>query len=217
MSMIEVRTMPAIGPRSAGILMTPEEFDEITEYDELYDYELIHGVLVVSPIPSRMEAQPNEFLGYLLIDYRERHPQGSTLDLTLPERYIRTLDSRRKADRVIWAGLGRQPSEEDDVPTITVEFVSPGKVNWRRDYLEKRREYLEIGVAEYWIIDRFRRIMTVYRNHPAGVTTLVVAEAESYQTDLLPGFVLPLGRLLARADDWPRKKRTRRRPAPGAE
>ncbi len=59
--------------------------------------------------------------------------------------------------------------------------------------------------------------MTVHRNRPAAVATLVVAEAESYQTDLLPGFVLPLARLLARADDWPRKTCTRRRPAPGAE
>ena len=60
--------------------------------------------------------------------------------------------------------------------------------------------------------------MTVHRNRTAGVATIVVAEAESYQTELLPGFVLPLARLLARADDWPpKKKRTRRRPAPGAE
>jgi hypothetical protein len=59
--------------------------------------------------------------------------------------------------------------------------------------------------------------MLVHQNRPAGVTTLVVAEVGSYQTDLLPGFVLPLARLLARADDWPHKTRKRRPPAPGAE
>ena len=56
--------------------------------------------------------------------------------------------------------------------------------------------------------------MTVYRNRPEGAASLVVKEAETYQTDLLPGFVLPLARLLARADDWPAKKRTRRRRPP---
>jgi hypothetical protein len=34
---------------SAGMLLTPEEFDAITEYDENDRYELIHGVLVVKP------------------------------------------------------------------------------------------------------------------------------------------------------------------------
>jgi Uma2 family endonuclease len=98
-----------------------------------------------------------------------------------------------------------------------IEFVSASRRDRLRDYEEKLREYTALGVKEYWIIDRFRRIMTVHQNRPAGVTTLVVAEAGSYQTDLLPGFVLPLARLLARADDWPRKTRKRRPPAPGAE
>lgn len=33
----------AIGPDSAGIAMTPEEFDEITDYDELYRCFFIRG------------------------------------------------------------------------------------------------------------------------------------------------------------------------------
>jgi hypothetical protein len=48
--------------------------------------------------------------------------------------------------------------------------------------------------------------MTVYVNRPKGVATLVIKEAETYQTDLLPGFTLPLDRLLARADAWADKK-----------
>ena len=56
----------------------------------------------------------------------------------------------------IWAGLGRDP-EEGEAPTIAVEFVSKGKVNQERDYIAKRAEFREIGVREYWVIDRFRR------------------------------------------------------------
>ncbi len=55
-----------IGPESAGILMSPEEFDAIEEYDELYRYELIRGVLVVTAVPLEEEAHPNETLGGLL-------------------------------------------------------------------------------------------------------------------------------------------------------
>jgi len=54
------------------------------------------------------------------------------------------------------------------------------------------------------------RIMTVYRKGLAGPTSDVVTEAQSYQTGLLPGFVLPLSQLLARADSWSRAKRARR-------
>ena len=50
---------PVLGPESAGMLMTPEEFDEVSECDDGYHYELIRGVLVVTPIPSEAEASPN--------------------------------------------------------------------------------------------------------------------------------------------------------------
>src|SRR5262249_35738801 len=139
---------PAVGPSAASIAMTPEEFDTIDDYDDNYDYELIHGVLVVKPIPEEAEADPNGELGYLLRRYPEVHRQGSALDATLPGRYVRTAN-RRKADRVIWAGLGRRPNPKEDIPTIVVEFVSSGRRNWRRDYVEKRREYLDAGVLEY--------------------------------------------------------------------
>jgi Uma2 family endonuclease len=157
-------------------------------------------VLIVNPIPLAEETGPNEFLGYLLIKYREEHPQGKLLDYTLPEQYVRTGKSRRRADRLIWIGLGRLPNVKKDVPAIAVEFVSEGKRNVLRDYVEKKREYLALGLGEYWIIDRFRRIMTVFRNQPGEAEEIVVPEEETYQSPLLPGFEVPLARLLQLAD-----------------
>jgi Uma2 family endonuclease len=186
--------------------MTPEEFDAITNYDDRYRYELVRGVLVVTPPPAEAERDPNEELGHLLRSYKEHHPQGAALDKTLPEHAIRPGDDRRRADRVIWAGLGRIPDPVEDIPTIAVEFVSRGRRNWRRDYEEKRREYLALGVAEYWIIDRFRRTLTVYRNPPRAPAEQVIAEGGVYRTELLPGFELPLAGLLSLADDWRKKK-----------
>jgi hypothetical protein len=61
---------------------------------------------------------------------------------------------------VIWTGLGRTPNFRTDVPRVVVEFVSEGRRNWQRDYVVKREEYQELGVGEYWIIDRFSRTMT---------------------------------------------------------
>ena len=62
-------------------------------------------------------------------------------------------------------------------------------------------------MVEYWVIDRFRRTMTVYRNPPRGRPSRSLPRMSVYRTDLLPGFELPLARLMAVADEWPKKKK----------
>ncbi len=199
MSTVHVKPRIVLGPELAGISLTLREFDAVEEVDENYRYELINGVLVVTPPALESERDPNEELGYLLRDYREHHPQGSILDKTLPEQTVRTRKNRRRADRVIWTGLGRVPRPRTDPPSIVVEFVSGARRDWQRDYVEKKREYAQIRIAEYWVIDRFRRTMTVYR---PGQRKLVVKEHEVYRTPLLPGFELSLARLFGVADSW---------------
>jgi Uma2 family endonuclease len=189
-----------LGPDSAGISLAPEEFDR-ADFEEGWRYELIKGVLVVSPPPLEQERDPNEELGYWLRLYKDRHPQGGALDKTLPEHLVATGDNRRRADRVLWIGLGRLPTVED-VPAVVAEFVSKGKRNYQRDYVEKRDAYMAIRVQEYWLIDRFRRIMTVFFRQGKRIKTRVVQENEIYSTPLLPGFELPLAPLLELADAW---------------
>ncbi len=54
-------------------------------------------------------------------------------------------------------------------------------------------------------------------NRYAEPTCDIIAETETYQTDLLPGFVLPLSRLLTIADQWTKKNsRTNPRSKPDA-
>ncbi len=199
MSLVETKPI-RLSRLSNGMELPPEEFDAITRWDPAYRYELIHGVVIVSPIPAEGEASSVDRLGYLLQRYQDDHPEGAALDLTLPERYVHLSDgSRRRADRVVWAGLGRQPNPKLDPPSIAIEFVSKSRRDRKRDYEIKRHEYREAGVTEYWIIDRFQRTMTV--SFVDG-TERIVAEHETYESRLLPGFVLPLQRLLAIADRW---------------
>ncbi len=128
------------------------------------------------------------------------------MDLTLPEETIETKKDRRRVDRAIWAGLGRDP-KSGEVPTIVVEFVSRGKVNQDRDYVAKRAEYREIGVRQYWVIDRFRRTLTVYTFSGESDQVQVISENQNYESPLIPGFELPLGLLLKLADRWSKKRR----------
>ena len=81
-----------LGPRDAGLPMDLDEF-EAAEFEEGFRYEVIHGILVVTPSPLAQERSMNEELGYWLRLYRDTHPQGSSLDDTLPEHTIRTKKS----------------------------------------------------------------------------------------------------------------------------
>lgn len=191
-----------IGPELAGTLMTPEEFDSTPqeEWEEGYAYQLINGVLIASPPPSEGERGPNELLGYLLYVYRTEHPQGSALDYTLGEHTIACGENRRRADRVIWAGLARKPNVRSELPTIAVEFVSPGWQNRRRDDEAKRDEYLGMGIQEYWIIDRFHRKMTVVRGPADAPSETVIGQEGVFSTPLLPGFELLPGLLFGESD-----------------
>jgi len=193
------KRIPMFGPHSNGILMTPKEFDR-ADFEDGWRYELIDGRLFVSPFPLENERDPNEELGFLLRNYWQHHP--TCLDGTVFEQTVKVFENRRRADRAIWAGLGRQP-RKGETPTIVVEFVSAGKRARQRDYEEKREEYLAVGVIEYWIIDRFERTLTIFKKRGKSYQKRVVKEKQVYTTDPLPGFELPLAHLLAIADRWP--------------
>jgi Uma2 family endonuclease len=194
------------GPESNGLEITPKEFDR-ADFEEGWRYELIHGVLVVSPIAPEEIRDADGELNYLLRTYRDVHPNGSCLDVTLFGQIVKTNGNRRRADRVIWIGLGRLP-EPLERPTVVIEFVSERKRDWERDYEIKRDEYRAMGVKEYWVIDRFRRTLTAFYG-TGRVDKRVYRERQTYSTPLLPGFELPLARLLALADRWKKAKRKR--------
>jgi Uma2 family endonuclease len=191
-----------LGPMSAGLLMTPDEFDAVTEYDELYRYELVRGVLVVTPFADEAERACIEVAGHLLQTYQHNHPQGAALDASIYGQYVRTSNGCRRADRVIWVGLGRHPNPAFDVPAIVMDVPPACKAASRLDYIGRRAEYIDAGVREYWGIDRFRRVMTVYRQEGGQASESQIGEGDTFRTPLLPGFELPLARILAAADRW---------------
>ncbi len=201
MSTATLESNLTLGPEHNGILMSVDEFDAIDEYDQRYRYELIHGVLIVCPIPLPAESIINDELARELGNYKFDHPNGHHLDLMLPENYVHLDDSRRRADRVLWCGLRRKPDIRNDPPTIAIEIVSKTRRDRRRDYEEKRDEYLAIGVLEYWAFDRFLRRLTVFTPGPNGPVERVFLAGQTYETPLLPGFVFRVDHYLEVADD----------------
>ena len=194
-----IRTPLFLSPEDAGRRLTPRRFDE-ADFEEGWRYELIQEVLVVTPIPRKASRGLAGKLIQWLQNYADRLGKGIEFLTALFEETIELPNgSRRRCDVGVWIELGRNPGAHD-VPTITVEIVSKRASDVRRDYVDKRADYLAAGVQEYWIIDRFRRTMTVLRRRGGRWQQRVVQEDEVYTTPLLPGFELKLRDLLAHAD-----------------
>src|SRR5262249_26066033 len=139
--------------------------------------------------------------------YRASHPDsiyrilsGSECKLLLWD-----LESERHPDLVIY----RTPPDEAEVdwaawiPEIVVEIVSRG--SRRRDYVEKREEYLLFGVREYWIFDAERQEVTVLRRSGGRWVERKFGPSDTYRTRLLPGFKLACGPVLRAGSPVKRK------------
>jgi Uma2 family endonuclease len=80
-----------------------------------------------------------------------------------PRAVIRHRGSEVEPDLMVRA----VPDEELEwdalpVPILVVEVASPS--TRRRNREQKRKFYADIGVAEYWIVDRERKLITVVRH-----------------------------------------------------
>ena len=89
MSVLETPIILKLVPELAGILLSPEEFDAVEECDELYNYELVHGVLIVAPPPAIGERGPNDRLGYLLQYYQDHRGRPRPYRARAPHHHTR--------------------------------------------------------------------------------------------------------------------------------
>jgi len=191
---------PVFDLSSAGLRMTFEEFEAVENYCEIYDYELVDGVLVVRPTLDDANCAVSEEMSYLLRRYRDEHPCGEEMSQTVYGHYIRTSRGYRRAHRVIWTGLLRRPHRRKDVPSIVIELVTLGRRAFLDEYRIQAEEFHALGVREFWLFDRYRRTLTVYCRPPIEPAPLVVPEDETYATPLLRGFILAVRDLLTVAD-----------------
>lgn len=75
----------------------------------------------------------------------------------------------RKPDLLVLQPVHRKIAKQavtldTPAPQFVAEFVSPGPEssnNYKRDYIWKRSQYAQIGIPEYWIVDRHRKKVTV--------------------------------------------------------
>lgn len=191
------RTSRALGPGDQGRALTLRQFER-ADFEEGWLYELARGILVVTEVPNPEHGLIVGRLARLFILHDEAHPGLITFRAGGGECRLRLpgMKSDRHPDQAVYfdpAPEGRNPWTRW-VPRIVVEVVSPESED--RDYVEKREEYLRLGVLEYWILDPFRRRMLVLRRDGDTWREVPVDDAGTYRTRLLPGLVVRPGELL---------------------
>ncbi len=136
----------------------------LAELDQLPDdgntYELLDGELFVTPAPSPAHERLAVVLREMLAPYVHAHHLGHVYT---PHAVIQTDGSQVEPDLMVRAATSTLPETWADMPTphLVVEILSG--TTRRRDHEQKRAFYLRIGVAEYWIVDRWSRSIRVVR------------------------------------------------------
>jgi Uma2 family endonuclease len=156
-----------------------------------HGYELSHGVVTVVDVPNPQHLAQVNAIRRQLAAYDLAHPGqihtvagGGECKVLLAED-----ESERHPDVAVYKTP--PPEDEEDVwaswvPEIVIEVVSPGSE--QRDYEDKRAEYLQFGVLEYWIVDAQRREVLVLRRSRGRWVERVVRPPALYRTRLLAGF-----------------------------
>jgi len=180
-----------LGPADRGRLVSAEEFED-AEFDPPWQYEREAGrLLVMAPDSPEHDSSTEPFRDYLGA-YRLTHPE--IVEAVVSEGWLRVDDGTDRIPDIAVFLVGNRSAiaRPDRVPELIFEVVSPDRKSRERDYVTKRKEYLELGVLEYAIIDRMRSRMTVLSHTPRGVVKRVLHRHDSCTSPLLPGVEIPL-------------------------
>jgi Uma2 family endonuclease len=195
------KTAMIIGQADQGRRMALADFDHAATEDGRL-YELSRGIVTMIDVPCRKHLAVVNALKRQIHAYDGGHPDvihtiatGSECKLS-----IVSMESERHPDLAIYK---TPPPDGADfwsrwVPEIVVEIVS--RSGRERGYVEKREEYWQFGVQEYWVVDTERREVLVLARTDGQWSERVVAAEDDYSTSILAGFALNGAALFAAAD-----------------
>ncbi len=67
----------------------------------------------------------------------------------------------------------------------------------KRDYVEKREEYLALGIKEYWIVDGSKQQILALRRVRGKWSERLLTVEDNYQSKVLPGFDLDCAKVFS--------------------
>ncbi len=183
-----------VSPKMEKFMQTEEHWTS-RDLDRFPDngnrYEIIGGELFVSKQPH----YHHQYTCGRVFKFLDNWSDQSGTGQPVPAPGLIFADDDDVAPDVIWISFERRAASLNKdgklhlSPEISIEVLSPGSVNERRDRKEKLALYSRRGVREYWIIDWMTRQVEIYRrkrNQLKLVETL--HQKDTLQSPLLPGF-----------------------------
>jgi Uma2 family endonuclease len=173
----------------AGLRMTANEFLALGETAE--KYELIDGVVVMSPSPTPAHSEMLLELAFQLKLFSRTNPGVRVLSET---------DLRVSASCIYQPDLFvYAPGRVDKLthplnvpPDLIVEFLSPSTK--AIDLITKRDDYERLGVAEYWVIEPRDATLRAWSRSGNQLLQAGVSGNQHASTSL-PGFTADLAAL----------------------
>lgn len=135
-------------------LVSLPEFEAMAKNEQL-NYELIDGVVLMSPRPSLEHQNVSANLYFELRQQLKDTDCKPILEVDL----VLANDSL-VPDLMIICAQELQGKRYEKLPLIVVEIISPTSAS--RDHIIKRHKYEELGIKEYWIISPEEKCVTVF-------------------------------------------------------
>ncbi len=184
-----------------GLRMIANEFLKLL--GDGYNYELIDGVVTLSPSPTPQHQRVAMEIAYQLKSFLCDDPIGEVL----PEVDVHLGRGPAGGDlvyrpEVLFVRAERLPEMREKIiggPDLVVEVVSRG--SRRMDSETKKNDYERFGVREYWLIDPQREAMTFWRLKD-GEFVEVPATGDTFASEAVAGFELDLKRVRETFKPW---------------
>ena len=174
-----------------GLRMTADEFLALPE--DPSHYELVDGVVVMSPSPSYWHQKIIfELLGQLHA-YLGDNPIGEAV----PDVDVKIREDLVYRPDIVYFGAAKAAQIRDrviQIPDLVIEVISPSSRGY--DSKTKRQDYEAAGVGEYWLIDADKEAFTFLVLRDGGYQE-VPANSGRYASSVLSGFELDLERIRA--------------------
>jgi len=182
------------------IAATTEKIYTYEDYRKLPEgapYQLIGGMLIMTPLPSTYHQIISMKLGFLLVGFVQENNLGLTLfapiDVYLDETETYQPD-------IIFIAKDRQsiigPDKINGAPDLVIEILSPSTAYY--DLRKKFKVYEKNGVKEYWIIDPEEQSMEVYTLQEGKFLLGQKAEKQGHiQSAIVEGFNVAIETIFA--------------------
>ncbi len=170
-------------PLYQGLVTTADDYFRMP--DDGFRYELVRGVLVMTPSPSFWHQEIVGALHLLISSYAVERKLGTAVEAPLDVSLGQSTVYQPDIIFFMRDKRGRRRATVDVLPDLVVEVTSPGTA--LKDLHVKKADYETAGIREFWLVDpgsRTFRLFVLAEGHYEERTP------EDYESEVLPGFRL---------------------------